>query len=150
MTRDFTELQRRLVDKLYCEATELADESKDYFTYENRSQQEHLDPLVRLNLACESLKVTTRLLHVIAWLLTQRAVLAGELTTAAALSDSHSLGSGPLTEDTILISLPAEAQRLVRASLNLYRRVRRVEHGQHQRRGESPVRAMITRLAYSF
>ena len=38
-----------------------------------------LEPFVRVGFACESLKVTTRIMHIVAWLLTQRAVETGEL-----------------------------------------------------------------------
>ena len=38
-----------------------------------------LEPFARVGFACESLKVTTRIMHIVAWLLTQRAVESGEL-----------------------------------------------------------------------
>ena len=33
-----------------------------------------LEPFARVGFACESLKVTTRIMHIVAWLLTQKAV----------------------------------------------------------------------------
>ncbi|WP_342454590.1 DUF1465 family protein [Sphingomonas sp. H160509] len=72
-------MQRRLIDALYSEAMLLADEARTYFDEAGRVEREALDPLIRVSFSCESLKVTTRLMHVIAWLLTQRAVQAGEL-----------------------------------------------------------------------
>ena len=62
----------------------LADEARSYFDTGGRDDRLSLDPLDRVGFSCESLKVTTRLMHVIAWLLTQRAVAAGELSRAQA------------------------------------------------------------------
>ncbi|MBE7186568.1 MAG: DUF1465 family protein, partial [Methylobacterium mesophilicum] len=86
-------IHRRLIDSLYTEAMVLADEARHYFDEDGRREREALDPLVRVGFSCESLKVTTRLMHVIAWLLTRRAVEAGELTAEAALHPSRRLGA---------------------------------------------------------
>ena len=72
------ELTPKLVDSLYVEAMVLADEARSYFDSAARDDRMELDPVDRVGFSCESLKVTTRLMHVIAWLLTQRAVTAGE------------------------------------------------------------------------
>jgi regulator of CtrA degradation len=66
-------LTSRLVDSLYVEAMLLADEVRAYFDEGGREEREALPPLLKVSFSCESLKVTTRLMHVIAWLLTQRA-----------------------------------------------------------------------------
>ena len=78
------ELTPKLVDSLYVEAMVLADEARSYFDSAARDDRLGLEPVDRVGFSCESLKVTTRLMHVIAWLLTQRAVTAGELTRAQA------------------------------------------------------------------
>ena len=65
-----TRIHRHLIDALYIEAMLLADEARSYFDEVGRAEREMLDPLVRVGFSCESLKVTTRLMHVIAWLLT--------------------------------------------------------------------------------
>ncbi|WP_174280580.1 DUF1465 family protein, partial [Sphingomonas bacterium] len=78
-------LHRRLIDALHMEALLLADEARDYFDEVGRAERDRLAPLARIGFSCESLKVTTRLMHVIAWLLTQRAVQAGELRATDAL-----------------------------------------------------------------
>src|SRR3954466_7205772 len=58
----------------------LADEARAYLDRQGRADRDSLEPIVRVSFSCESLKVTTRLMHVIAWLLTQRAVEAGGLS----------------------------------------------------------------------
>ena len=81
---DHDQLTPKLIDGLYVEAMVLADEARSYFDTLGRDDRLALDPLDRVGFSCESLKVTTRLMHVIAWLLTQRAVAAGELSRGEA------------------------------------------------------------------
>ena len=64
----------RLIDALYTEAMLLADEARAYFDEAGREERNALEPFARVGFACESLKVTTRIMHIVAWLLTQRAV----------------------------------------------------------------------------
>ena len=82
----------RLVDSLYVEAMILADEARGYFDERGRVDREALSPIARVAFTCESLKVTTRLMHIIAWLLTRRAVEAGEISHREARDPSRRLG----------------------------------------------------------
>src|SRR3954453_19872774 len=68
----------RLIDSLYTEAMLLADEARSYFDDAGREERATLAPFARVGFACESLKVTTRIMHIVAWLLTQRAIESGE------------------------------------------------------------------------
>jgi regulator of CtrA degradation len=141
-------LRRRLIDGLYTDAMLLADEARGYFDEAGRDERNELDPMIRVAFSCESLKVTTRLMHVIAWLLTQRAVDAGELAMRDALDPSRRLGGGPDTELEVLMSLPMRAQGLIVASMELHRRVGRLDS--HQTMPTivvSPARMMQERLA---
>ena len=72
-------ISRRLVDSLYVEAMLLADEARGYFDAAGRADRDDLPPLLRVGFSCESLRVTTRLMHVIAWLLVRRALASGEI-----------------------------------------------------------------------
>ena len=69
----------RLIDSLYTEAMLLADEARSYFDDAGRDERRTLEPFARVGFACESLKVTTRIMHIVAWLLTQRAIESGEI-----------------------------------------------------------------------
>ena len=82
----------KLIDSLYTEAMVLADEARAYFDRQGRDERLELDPVVRVGFSCESLKVTTRLMHIIAWLLTQKAVEAGELSQSQARAPQRRLG----------------------------------------------------------
>ncbi|WP_374944790.1 DUF1465 family protein [Sphingomonas sp.] len=145
-------MQRRLVDSLYVEAMVLADEARAYFDEAGRAEREALDPLTRVTFSCESLKVTTRLMHIIAWLLTQRAVSAGELRPRDALDPSRRLGDAPVTDAPVLAALPARAQAMIAASADLHRRIAKLDLAQEQPADTlpSPARSMQQRLALAF
>jgi len=142
------QLTPKLIDSLYVEAMVLADEARSYFDRHGRDDRESLDPLIRVGFSCESLKVTTRLMHVIAWLLTQRAVEAGELSRAQARAPARSLGDAPESDEALLAGLPESALGLINASRELYARVQRLDLSapEHQ---ASPARSLLNRLERS-
>jgi regulator of CtrA degradation len=140
----------KLVDALYVEAMVLADEARAYFDDHGRSDREALDPIVRVSFSCESLKVTTRLMHVVAWLLTRRAVEAGEIDAREARSSSRRLGIAPVSEPVAVAQLPSVARALVDASTDLYARVARLDHGiDREEPIGSPARTLLDRLERS-
>jgi regulator of CtrA degradation len=145
-------LTPKLVASLYTEAMVLADEARSYFERQGRDDRDGLDPIVRVSFSCESLKVTTRLMHVIAWLLTQRAVEAGELSRLQARTPARRLGEAPESDESLLPRLPAEAAALIAASRDLYARVRRLDdHGADAGHPQaSPARSLLSRLERSF
>jgi regulator of CtrA degradation len=147
----YSPVHRRLVDSLHIEAMLLADEARGYFDERGRAEREALAPLTRVAFSCESLKVTTRLMHVIAWLLTQRAVFAGEMRPRDALDPSRRLGEAPVSETAALADLPAHAAALVAMSIDLHRRVARLDQAQAgQAAVASPVLALQERLSLAF
>jgi regulator of CtrA degradation len=143
------ELTPRLIDSLYVEAMVLADEARAYFDSSGRDDRLALDPRVRIGFACESLKVTTRLMQVVAWLMTQRAVSAGELSRAHAGSAERRLGDAPESEAELLPLLPEAAVALIRSSQDLYDRVRRMDEGAAPEPQPSPARSLLSRLQRS-
>ena len=149
-TSSSIEMTPKLVDSLYVEAMLLADEARAYFDSSGRDDRLSLDPTVRIGFACESLKVTTRLMQVIAWLLTQRAVAAGELSRAQAANAERRLGEAPLSDEALLAKLPASALALIRSSQELYGRVRRIDEGAAEEAQPSPARSLLSRLQRSF
>lgn len=144
-------IHRRLIDTLYVDAMVLADEARSYFDEGGRQERELLDPMARVAFSCESLRVTTRLMHVVAWLLTQRAVDAGEMAPADALDPSRRLGTAPDSDADTVRQMPAGARALIAASNDLYRRVARIDHAQASEGVHiSPVRSLQDRLAEAF
>ena len=144
-------IHRKLTDSLYVEAMLLADEARSYFDVLGREERDALVALNRVAFSCESLKVTTRLMHVIAWLLTRRAVDSGELSARDALSPSRRLGGAPETDPAVLTVMPAQAQAIIEASIELHRRVARLDASLDEAEtAQSPARDMMQRLAAAF
>ena len=144
-------LTPKLVDSLYTEAMLLADEARAYFDQHGRVDRMALDPLVRVGFSCESLKVTARLMHIIAWLLTQKAVDAGELTPAQAQRPERQLGEPVVSDEEVLAQLPESARALIRSSTDLYERVNRLAEGGPPvgDAPQSPARSLLSRLERS-
>jgi regulator of CtrA degradation len=145
----------RLVDDLYIEAMVMADEARSYFDSHSDGVRSDMDMLGRLSFTCESLKVTTRLMHIIAWLLTQRAWQRGEIGWEDLSDPKYVLGEAAPTDKAILLTLPNEARELVLGSQDLYNRVRRlqdrIESSADQTIGadEGPARALFNQLQQS-
>ena len=114
----------------YDETMALLIEARNYIAYHESGDHRHLPPHVRLQIAYESMRVTSRLTQVMAWLLAQKAVHAGEITQEQAASEEFALsggeicsdGSGPENED-----LPSGLRSLLERSHRLYMRVARLD-----------------------
>jgi regulator of CtrA degradation len=135
----------KLIDGLYTEAMLLADEARSYF---DSDRGRTISPAeIAVAFSCESLKVTTRLMHVIAWLLNQKALRAGELDD----SSVEALGYAPASDTYWIDELPEEAYQLIQSSEDLYYRVQRVSEGVLRQRDAIPEPlAMIERIRASF
>lgn len=144
-------LAQRLVDGLYLETMVLADEARSYFDSSGRVARDALDPLDRVIFSCEALKVTTRLMHVIAWLLTQKALDSGEIAADAVLQPSRRLGPAVISHDAAVAKLPNDARILVAASIDLFRRVERMDDGLDAvEPAPSPARSLLSKLERAF
>lgn len=144
-------LRGRLVNSLYTEAMLLADEARAYFESEGREHRQSLDPVQRVALSCESLKITTRLMHVLAWLLTERAIELGQMDASEAVASSRRLGDAAVTDAAMVEGLPAPAIALIDASQDLYARVRRLESDVAEATPTvSPALSLLDRLERAF
>ena len=144
-------LRGRLVNSLYTEAMLLADEARAYFEHQGRADREILDPLARVSLSCESLKITTRLMHVLAWLLTERAIEVGQMGADEAAAAARRLGDATPSDAASIEGLPAPAIVLIDASQDLYARVRRLEtEAPESASGVSPALSLLDRLERAF
>ena len=137
----------RLVDAFYTEAMLLADEARSYFDQAGREARSDLEPFLRVGFACESLKVTTRIMHIVAWLLTQRAIETGEIPTRQGRRPERRLGHAGESDPEVVAQLPPAAQRLINSSVDLYARVKRLDEGtMFEEPAQSPARALMGRL----
>ena len=137
----------RLIDSFYTEAMLLADEARSYFDDAGRDERASLHPFARVGFACESLKVTTRIMHIVAWLLTQRAIESGEIPMVEGRRPERRLGNAQDSDPAVVVQLPEAAQRLIGASTDLYARVKRIDEGNMEAEvPQSPARALMGRL----
>lgn len=123
-----TPITPKLVDTLYLEAMTLADEARSYFDREGASDRGRLDPVARVAFSCESLKVTTRLMHVVSWLLVQKAVQAGEISESDAGAPERRLGRASDSDDALRLAfLPPRSREIIDRSRDLYDRIARLD-----------------------
>jgi len=126
MDQSHPNITPRLVEALYVEAMLLADEARSYFEIDASAGRPDMDPRVAVAFSCESLKVTTRLMHCIAWLLNQKAVHNGELSLEQARQMDRGLGYAPKSDTRLADQFPQQALDLISLSEDLFERVRRL------------------------
>lgn len=149
MTTPHHELTPQLLAALYTEAMLLADEARSYFDRDQMTG--NLPPEISVAFSCESLKVTTRLMHSIAWLLNQKALRAGELSQFEADSGARELGYAPASDGFQVGRFPEEAQALISASEDLYFRLQRISNKVRAATEQIPEpHIMIERLRAAF
>jgi len=147
MSQPQVRITSRLIDSLYTEAMLLADEARSYFDDAGRDERATLEPFARVGFACESLKVTTRIMHIVAWLLTQRAIETGEIASRDGHRPERRLGHAQDSDPVVVEALPPSAQRLINSSADLYARVKRLDDGGLEAEApQSPARALMGRL----
>jgi regulator of CtrA degradation len=144
-------LSARLVGSFYTEALLLADEMRSYFDRDGNAERDQLSPQGRVQFACEALKATTRLMHVIAWLATRRAIDNGELGEGEVGPHDRSLGAATKSEAEVLGAMPSSARKLILAGIDLYERVGRLADGiEAPITAASPAHALFRRLEGAF
>ncbi len=117
-------MTRKLIDSLHVEAMVLSDEARSYFDGFGLADRIELAPTARVIFSCEALKVTTRLMHSVAWLLGHRTRL-GERSLGR--TQLMALGRATPSDPVSISALPVEAQRVIAASEDLYARIGRLE-----------------------
>ncbi|WP_294390868.1 DUF1465 family protein [uncultured Sphingomonas sp.] len=141
----------RVAEALYGEALALADQTHGYYDAAGREEREGLAPAQRVQFACEALKATTRLMHVIAWLAMRRAIARGEMAEGDPRSAERRLGDSAASDMAVLDRLPSSARQLILAGIDLYERVARIADGPDApAAAASPARALMERLESAF
>lgn len=117
-------------DSTFDEAMVLTREARDYLAYQKNADLEGLSPVGRMAASCESMRMTARMTQVVAWLLIQRAVHAGDLTREQAAETKFRLAGQEICDDIEPLAaepLPERlAELLVRSHL-MYQRVARLD-----------------------
>lgn len=137
-------VQRAQVENLYVEAMVLADEAHAAFAAQRDLGGLGGDALSQIGLACESLKTTTRLMHIIAWLLHRRAMFAGD--PGAGPHDSAArIGEPVLADWNVCAGFEDPVCRIVAASERLFERIATIEAG-WEAPAVTPVQQLLARL----
>jgi regulator of CtrA degradation len=123
----YSPLTLKLVNSLYVDAMLLADEARSYFDNFSRGERDLLEPMQRVTFSCESLKVTTRLMSLIAWLLTVKADASGEIDANRRNSPAMRLGNAATSDLDAITMLPQDSLVVIKASIELYRRARALD-----------------------
>ncbi|MBB6425617.1 DUF1465 family protein [Sphingopyxis sp. JAI128] len=138
-------VQRAQVENLYVEAMLLADEAHAAFAAQRDLGRANGDALAQIGLACESLKTTTRLMHVIAWLLHRRAMFVGD--PGAGPNDSAARIGEPVAADwAVCAGFDLSVRRIVSASERLFERIAAIEAGWEAPPPQPPVQALLAQL----
>ena len=146
-----TSLSQPIIEALYSEALVLADEVRAVFAQGTKAPEpgltSHEDAMTRLALSTEGLKTTTRIMHVLAWLLNQRAFFSGELNEKQVRLHGALPVDRP-SEPEQLAKLEPETRDLIADTERLHRRIARLDNAWRQKfeMNTSPARAFQERI----
>lgn len=144
-----TSLSQPIIESLYTEALVLADEVRAVFAMGLGEEHRAQDDLGKLTFSSEGLKATTRMMHILAWLLNQRAYFSGELNDSQ-LRQHGALPADQGSREEDVERLDAIARELVDETVRLHRRIYRLDmawrsdfdthpgvHAMHERLGRA-------------
>lgn len=117
-------------DTLFKDGMALVDETAAYLDGPGRTDSRGLTRAGSLAYATESMRLTTRLMQLASWLLLQRAVNNGELTSAEAASEKAKMklsGLSSATQGPGWEGLPMRMRELIERSARLQARIRRLD-----------------------
>jgi len=117
-------------DSTFEEALALTREARDYLTHGETRERERMTPNDRMLASCEAMRLTSRLTQVMAWLLVQKAVHAGEMTREEARAEEFRLAGKSVCDETrppVEGSLQPRLADLLDRSHRLYQRVARLD-----------------------
>jgi len=126
------------LNRTFDDTLNLLEEAKYYNKHLIKRQVRHLMPIARLEVTAESLRVTSRLSHTMAWLMTEKAILNDELNRLEAenlfrplYEESTCLRDMEFSDDIC----PNGLQSLLERSRELFIRACRLEN---MLRGDTP------------
>jgi regulator of CtrA degradation len=133
--------------RTFDEAMGLLLEARNYVIADELRPLRAVGPTERLILCCETMRLTARLTHVMAWLLAQKAVHAGEITLAEAAVEPFALGGRATCLDEhpgVTAIGDAWLNTLLVRSRHLYIRVSRLDEMVRREADLSPGRLGVT------
>ncbi|MEL6878734.1 MAG: DUF1465 family protein [Pseudomonadota bacterium] len=145
-----TNLSQPIIEALYSEALLLADDVRAVFAVGTKEPTMGEDDSVRLALSIEGLKTTTRMMHILAWLLNQRAYFSGELSENQVRRHGELPDDRP-TDPKQLAMLEPATRELIEETARLHMRISRLDDAWRQGlEAASPARAFQDRIGREF
>lgn len=117
-------------DKTYDEAMGLLEQARGYLSVLEPIDRRQLGAPEQLRLCTETMRMTARLTQVMAWLLAERAIFAGEISREAAFEGQEGLAAVDICMDRgeeDWLGLPRRLVALLDRSHRLYVRVARLD-----------------------
>lgn len=132
--REPADITAPIIEALYCDALILADEARTAFDLSGRLAQVGADEdLARIALSCEALRTTTRMMHVLAWLLNQRAYFRGEMSEFQLRRHGRLPPQQTAGDPAQIARLDPEVRDLIERTQLFYERIVRIDHGWRER-----------------
>ncbi len=150
-----------LFTKTFREGMDMVEETAAYLDGPGRDAAKGLSKADALIYASNSMKLTTRLMQVASWLLVQRALKEGEMTTEEARMDKYRIVAEKKPENGLSFSelakaadaLPSTLLELIARSEQLYERISRLDrslYGSIAAQSGNTVADQISRLQAEF
>ena len=118
------------LESTYQEAYDLLLEAREFMEKKVPEIRKHSSQPYRLAISVETMRLTTRLTQVMAWLLTQKAVYLEELTPQQAARHFYRLGGQKICLEPGRVDyeiLPIQLRKLLERSYCLYARINRLD-----------------------
>ena len=115
---------------LFREGMNLVEQSAAYLDGPGREESDRLDRQAALTYASESMRMTTRLMQIASWLLVQRAVAEGEITSEQAFKQRNRVrlsAQDSANSPAALEMMPPRLRELVTLSVRLHARILHLE-----------------------
>lgn len=140
-----------MFERVFQEGMSLVEETAAYLDGAGRQESKLLSRNAALAYARESMRLTTRLMHVASWLMVQRAVREGDMAASSASEDRYRLGLEDRrrrTEEDQEDELPLGLVLLADRSQRLHDRVRHLDRRMYVENEAEPhpVLAQMDRL----
>lgn len=118
------------LENTYDEAYSLLIEAREFMEHTVPEYRKRVTQLQRLMLTKETMRLTTRLTQIMAWLLTQKAVHLEQMTPNKAMQSAYRLGGQKVCLDLgdgDQEILPPQLRNLLNRSYDLYVRINRLD-----------------------
>lgn len=146
MSRDHVAPVRRAqIDSLYVDTLALVDEAQHIYAEARESIGQSVEQDLAVSAFSEAMMTAARLTHILAWLMHQRAVLAGE-PGAHGMDSAVNLSDVAPADWSICHQLSEPMRRVTAASERLYERINFLEELWAEPRTSAPVQALLAEL----